>query len=342
MYRKLKQCLVRLGWKILLLKGSHLRLLAVMICTVGLIAFLVAGVFVKSNRSTALPTFPSDYIPRHDCKSWKTTPQHKTTLITKTACERDYFLLILVSSAPANLERRNLIRQTWGTDTHLTAPEWKTYFLLGQTRNQTQSDLLQTESNMHGDTIRADYYEHYWKQSLKIQMAFEWAARYCSFSYLLKADDDVLVNTEDLIKFLQRRTTPNKGLFTGMLHHNPKVLREGKWNVSYEEYNHTHYPDFCSGAGFVMSYDVIECLVALFDVIKPYRMDDVYVGMLANESGVIAVDHSGFYMPTEDYDNCIFVPNTLVQHRATGQCLIKLLRMHGKDYPYGTNLGSFF
>ena len=87
----------------------------------------------------------------------------------------------------------------------------------------------------------------------------------------------------------------------GRLHHNPKVRREGKWNVSYEEYNHTHYPDFCSGAGFVMSYDVIECLVPLFDVMKPYRMDDVYVGMLANRSGVTAVDHSGFYMPIDDY-----------------------------------------
>ena len=308
----------------------------------GLIAILVDGVFVKSDHSTAPPTFPSDYIPRHDCKSWKTTPQHKTTLTTKTACERDYFLLILVSSSPANLERRNLIRQTWGTDNNLNAPEWKTNFLLGQTRNQTQSDLLQTENNMYGDMIRADYYEHYWNQSLKIQMAFEWAARYCNFSYLLKADDDVLVNTKDLIKFLQRRTTPNNGLFMGMLHRNPKVRREGKWNVSYEEYNHTHYPDFCSGAGFVMSNDVVECLVPLFDVIKPYRMDDVYVGMLANESGVIAVDHSRFYMPIDDYDDCIFVPNTLVQHRATGQCLIKLLRMHGKDFPYGTKLGSFF
>ena len=342
MYRKLKHCLAILGWKTLALTRKELRLFAVIICTVVFVVILGDCDFLKSNHSTAPPTFSSSFIPRHDCKSWKTTPQHKTTLITKTTCEQDYFLLILVSTAPENLQRRNLIRQTWGTDTHLTAPMFKTYFLLGRTRNQTLSDLLHTENGVYGDMIRADYYENYWNQSLKIQMAFEWAARYCSFSYLLKADDDVLVNNDDLIKFLQRGTTPNKGLFMGMLHHNPIVRREGKWTVSYNEYSGTHYPDFCSGAGFVMSYDVIECLVALFDVIKPYRMDDVYVGMLANESGVIAVDHSGFYMPIDDYDDCIFVPNTLVQHRATGQCLLKLLRMHGKDYPYGTNLGSFF
>lgn len=52
--------------------------------------------------------------PHNDCKSWKTTSRHKTTLITKTVCERQYFLLILVSSAPENFDRRDLIRQTWG------------------------------------------------------------------------------------------------------------------------------------------------------------------------------------------------------------------------------------
>jgi len=67
-------------------------------------------------------------------------PQHKTTLLTKTVCARHYPLLILVSSAPANFERRYLIRQTWGADSS-TIPHWKTYFLLGQTRDTAQSDL---------------------------------------------------------------------------------------------------------------------------------------------------------------------------------------------------------
>ena len=265
--------------------------------------------------------------PYRDCKSWKKISQQKTTLITRTVCARHYSLLILVSSAPENFERRNLIRQTWGAD-NSTAPQWKTYFLLGLTTNQTHSDLLQTENNNFGDIIRADYYEHYWNQSLKIRMAFEWAARYCNFSFLLKADDDVLVNTRRLIDVLQLESTPKKGLYMGKLHSHPVAQRDGKWRVSYEEYSGAYYPDFCSGAGFVMTYDVTECLVPLFDVIKPYRLDDVYVGMLANKLGVKAVDHSGFVMPFQDYDNCNFVPNTLVQHRATGACLIKLLKMH--------------
>ena len=277
MYRKIKYGIVLLQWKMMFLTRRELHLIGILASA--LITTLITGVFVKSSRSIAPPTFPSGYIPRHDCKSWKTTAQHKTTLITKTACERRYFLLILFSTAPENLERRNLIRQTWGSDSNQSAPLWKTYFLIAQTSNQTHSDLVKTENRNYSDIIRGNYFENYWNQSFKIQMAFEWAARYCEFSFLLKADDDVMVNTKKLVGFLQRGSTPKQGLFMGRLHHNPMVKRLGKWKVSYEEYSHTHYPDFCSGAGFVMSRDVVECLVPLFDVIKPYRMNDVYVGI---------------------------------------------------------------
>ena len=126
----------------------------------------------------------------------------------------------------------------------------------------------------------------------------------------------------------------------GKLHPTDKVPQTGKWSVPYEEYSGTHYPDFCTGAGFVMSYDVVECLVPLFDVIKPYRMDDVYVGMLGNRTGVKAVDHTGFYVHW-DITVCNFLPHVLVQHRATGQCLIKLLRMHSNGRFYYRMSGSF-
>jgi len=293
-----------------------------------LITALVTSLVYPPYFSIAPPKFSNyHFIPRHDCKSWKASPQHKTSLITRTTCVGKHFLVILVSSAPANFERRKLVRQTWGTDKNLTSPQWKTYFLLGQTRNQTESFLLEKENSVYGDMIRANYPEHYWNQSLKIQMAFEWAARYCNFSYLLKADDDVLVKTKDMIKLLRRNSTPKRGLYMGKLHPRDKVPRAGKWRVPYEEYSGSHYPDFCTGAAIVMSYDVVECLVPLFDVVKPYRMDDVYVGMLANISGVKAVHHSGFYVHW-DTTFCNFLPHVLVQHQATGECLKKLLRMH--------------
>ena len=335
MFRRLRCCVVRFLSKI---PRGKFGTITVALAT--LVTTIYCGTLIRfpSDAPTPSPTEPS-----YDCKIWKQSPQHKTTLITTKSCSRNYFLLILVSSAPANQGRRNLIRQTWGTDNNVS-PEWKTYFLIAKAENQTHSDFVDKEDEVYGDLIRADYYENYWRQSFKIMMAFEWASRYCNFSYMLKADDDILVNTAYLIHFLQKESTPEKKLFLGRAQRSPGVARDGKWNVSYEEYNHTHYPDFCSGAGFVMTYDVIECIVPLFDVIKPYRMDDVYVGMLAHAMGVKAVGHRGFLIPFENYEDCNFVPNVLLQHRATGQCLIKLHHIHKnvKDFLFNRKLGSYF
>ena len=41
-------------------------------------------------------------------------------------------------------------------------------------------------------------------------MGFEWSVNYCTFNYLLEADDDVFVNTLGLVDFLSKYTTLTK------------------------------------------------------------------------------------------------------------------------------------
>ena len=315
----------------LMLNMKYLQRLFVAAVMATLLSTLI---FIKSTEKTQAAS------NQQDCKSWKTEiSQHKTTLLTKAACARHYFLLILVSSAPANFKRRNLIRQTWGTDSNVE-PRWRTFFLLGQTRNQIQTAILKVEEKSYSDIIRGNYFEHYWNQSFKIEMGFEWAARYCQFSFLLKTDDDVFVNTKDLILLLQR-STPKNRLYMGKVQLNAEVRRFGLYNVSYDEYSGSTYPSYCSGAGFVLSYDVVDCLVPLFDVVNPFRIDDIYVGMLVNKVGITPVDHRRFIFPDIYIDNCSFVPHTIVQHRAVGQCLIRLFIMHSKGFN-DPILGSFY
>lgn len=298
------------------------------------IVSMIGGYFIFLNGGTA---------PNLYCETWKAKSEHhKTTLITKSTCRQEYFLLVLVSSAPQNFERRNSIRNTWGSDiSSSTGPRWRTFFLLGQTRNQEVSSLIEEEDKTSGDVIRGDYFEHYWNQSLKIEMGFEWAVRYCNFSFLLKADDDVFVQTPDLVTFLNQPSTPKKRLYLGKVEYSPPVRRYGKHNISFGEFSGSHYPDYCTGAGFVLSYDVVNCLVGLFDVVNPFRVDDAYVGMLAFKANITPVFHKRFVIPYSNYDDCYFVPKTLVQHRVTGECLSKLHRMHAKVLST-TQLGSFY
>ena len=256
--------------------------------------------------------------------------KHKTNLITTTTCALYYFLLILVSSAPSNFQRRKDIRQTWGFDTALK-PRWKTVFLVAQTQNQKESDSLLKEDETFGDLVRADYYDHYWNQTLKIQMGFEWAARYCKFSFLLKIDDDTFLNTKTMLSLLNTPTTPREKLYMGRVRKNPWVQRRGKWSVSEKEFNRTHYPSFCPGFGLVLSPDVVDMFVDLFDVLPKFRLDDVYIGMLANKAGVIPIHNPGFEVRPSPETKCKWINSTLVRHAVTGDCLYKLFsEMHSQ------------
>ena len=251
--------------------------------------------------------------------------QHKSTLTTRRVCQQHYFLLILVASAPAYFDRRRDIRQTWASDSSLN-PRWKTIFMLGQTRNRNHSKQLSREEAYYGDLIRGDYFEDYWNQTLKIEMGFEWAAKYCNFTFLLKADDDVFVNTPALLSLLEDTKTPKTGLYLGHLYKHPRVQRKGKWLVTKEEYNETHYPDFCAGPGYILSQDVIVSFVDIFNTIPKFKIDDAYVGMLAKEAGVIPRHHAGFQTPPYVSSTCVLLSNTVLRHAAVGSCLLNLFK----------------
>ena len=126
----------------------------------------------------------------------------RTKLLTNATCPLDPLLfLILVSSNVGNFNRRQLIRKTWGTD-HSIETKWKTVFLLGKNNNERVMENATVESGVYGDIVQGDYQEHFWNMSYKVAMGFEWAVKYCNFYYVLKADDDVFVNTLGLVDFL--------------------------------------------------------------------------------------------------------------------------------------------
>ena len=249
--------------------------------------------------------------------------ENKTTLLTNRTCTKNYSLLILVSSAPANLQRRNYIRKTWAFE-RAFKPRWTTVFLIAQTRIQSESNSLLKEDEVYRDLVRASFYDHYWNQTRKIKMGFEWATRYCKFSFLLKTDDDVFVNSVELLSFLNKPTTPKKKLYLGNHYQNPSVHRGGKWKVTKEEYRESHYPNFCPGFGYVLSHDVVTLFVKAFVFVPYFRLDDVYVGMLANRTGIKIIHNAGFELDAPR--QCIPDEGTLVRHGFQNQedCLLEI------------------
>ena len=249
---------------------------------------------------------------------------HRTYLISRTRCKGKVFLLILVFSAPANFDKRTIIRKTWATDPSLKI-RWRSVFPLGQAAgDNVLNKKLEAEGMMYGDLIRGSYNEHYQNLTFKTQMGLEWAAKYCAdFQFLLKADDDVFINPYALIDHLRIPDTPKTNLYTGSCRFGSGVFRAGKNGVTWEEYNKTRYPPFCSGPAYVLSSDVVYKLVEMFDVKKPFKNEDVYIGMLVEKiGGVRVMVHRGFR-----YGQCKHIPGTFSLHRApTIECVEKLFQ----------------
>ena len=245
---------------------------------------------------------------------------HRTKLLSTVICPNTLFLLILVSTNVGNVDRRHIIRKTWGADYSLKT-KWKTVFLLGKNSNEQEMQISKKEAEIYGDMVQADYYEHFWNMSYKVAMGFEWSVKYCSYSYLLKSDDDVFVNTFGMMDFLSKYTTPRHKFYTGNIMVGSVVMRDGRYAVSPEEYNETVYKPYCSGGGYVLSRDVVEQFLSYFDVYKPLKIDDAYIGILADQAGVKVTNNKEFRM----YETkCEYRESTLVQHPARGDCAIKL------------------
>ena len=251
--------------------------------------------------------------------------KHRTFLITRRSCMQHYDLLMIISSAPGNFQRRNLIRKTWAFE-RAFRPRWTTVFLVGQTRDEAVSVTLLKEDKAHKDLVRASYYDHYWNQTRKIQMGFEWAVTYCNFSFLLKLDDDVFVHIPRVLSFLSAPNTPKKKLYAGNHYTNNVPFRGGKWKVTYEEYDKTRYPDFCPGFGYILSHDVVSTFVETFSSFPFFRLDDVYVGMLADRNGISVTNNNGFELGHPPGHICVPTNYTLVRHDVGEECQMKMFK----------------
>jgi len=257
------------------------------------------------------------------------TLPHRTYLISRTRYTQTLFLLILVATAPDNIDRRKAIRKTWASDPSMKV-RWKTMFLIGQAKNSIQEEYLEAESLMYNDLIRGAQRDTYQNLTLKTQMGLEWAAKYCDFQFVMKADDDVFVNPYRLMGYLGNPVTPKTKLYLGYVRRSAVPHRQGKYGVSMEAYNKTRYPKFCGGVGYVLSSDLVLKMVQMFDAKKPLNLEDVYIGTLVERLGVTDVRHHQEFRSLQ-FGPCKYFSDTIVYHRASINCLEELFNLAMKE-----------
>ena len=126
--------------------------------------------------------------------------------------------MVVVTSAPANFQRRQAIRESWAKDQEDSDTE--VLFLLGKQQDAIQQAHIFYESLQNGDIIQEDFEDAYHNLSVKSMMMLKWFLRTEDVlgmkpNYLLKTDDDMYINLQNLVRVVAR----NKGklLLTGCM-----------------------------------------------------------------------------------------------------------------------------
>ncbi|KHJ46789.1 N-acetyllactosaminide 3-alpha-galactosyltransferase [Trichuris suis] len=119
------------------------------------------------------------------------------------------------------------------------------------------------------------------------------------------------VNTFGIMRFF-RKHEPLKSstkafycfVWTGM---GTDRNKKGRWYVSYEEFNGTKYPRYCSGSSYSLSMQAVQPLVDSVERTPFLWVDDVYItGLLANTANVKHVDMESIYKFHDHNDRHFF------------------------------------
>jgi beta-1,3-N-acetylglucosaminyltransferase 5 len=157
-------------------------------------------------------------------------------------------LIAFVVIAPDRFEKRNVIRSTWGNNS-LAPDEFKIVFSVGQSKNSTINEMLVNEFLLHEDILQINNFtDSYDYLTTKIMKSFRWVSMYCqSAQYLLRINDDVMVNTFSLINYFKNIKRGENQIYGHLLRKTKPIRAFHKHRVDVRLYPREYYPDYPEG-----------------------------------------------------------------------------------------------
>ncbi|XP_046579464.1 beta-1,3-galactosyltransferase 5-like [Haliotis rubra] len=204
------------------------------------------------------------------------------------------FLAIIVHSAPGNTQKRNLIRETFGSIGSYRNRNVTVVFMLAAVKQQRAQDSLQYESRRYDDIVQGNFPDSYKNLARKHIMAMHWFKYSCKAKYILKLDDDTFVNPYRIIDHILK-TEPQGLTIECKVTQYPGVNRKkwSKWYTPESEYPFSVMPSFCLGFAYLTTPESWDAMYKVSETNRRMSMDDLYVSVvLAMKAGVQRTDFS--------------------------------------------------
>ena len=207
---------------------------------------------------------------------------------------RDLYILVYVHSAPENYKKRQAIRETWANTAILD--DLRILFVMGLSKSTKTNSLLKLENSIYGDILQEDFVDTYRNLTYKGVAGLKWISNHCDrrAKYILKSDDDVLVNIFLLRNHLKRidmkqaksKSPPLQKTIMCYVYKRMRVIRKksSKWYVSRKEFKDDRFKTYCSGAAFLFTADLVRPMYEASLNVDFFWIDDYYVtGLLAHK-----------------------------------------------------------
>ncbi|XP_048484786.1 beta-1,3-galactosyltransferase 5 isoform X2 [Plutella xylostella] len=184
-------------------------------------------------------------------------------------------VVALVTSSPARAARRRIIRDTW-------ASAVPTFFFLGLDGSKDELADIYYESKLHNDMVVFEFVDTYQNLTLKTAAMLQWgqralrrwAERCDGARFVLKTDDDITVNPWRLRDVAREHA--NDAL-VGYIFEDAAV-RRSPFNKNFIPrwlYPEDNYPEYLSGAGYLINEYLPEIVEASYKV-PLINIEDVY------------------------------------------------------------------
>ncbi|CAF1265666.1 unnamed protein product [Didymodactylos carnosus] len=203
----------------------------------------------------------------------------------------ELLLLVYVHSSPANFKRREAIRLTWAQQ--VLFPNLRVVFMLGATENVEIMQQIKFEHSLYNDIVQENFIDSYKNLTYKGIMALKWISLYCkNVSYILKTDDDIIINMFVVLHHLSLITYEYpqerwRSSVACLLWTHMKVMRDktSKWYLSKDEYPQDYFSSYCSGSAYFITRDLIDEFYDTSLYVKYFWVDDYYItGLLPRNS----------------------------------------------------------
>lgn len=189
-------------------------------------------------------------------------------------------LLILILTSPKNVNRRNVIRETWLT-LYNSTNNIKHYFVIGiNNLHEGILSSIEAEQFRHHDLLLLpNIIDNYSNLTRKVLETYIWIDKSVNFEFVLKCDDDSFIQIDKVISELKSFSTSQRsGLYWGFFNGRAQVKQKGKWKER-EWFLCDYYLPYAMGGGYVLSRKLVHFIASNAEYLRLYNSEDVSVGV---------------------------------------------------------------